>query len=216
MKVEQVEVEIQQLVYSHTCKAITSSMSSLGQVIQAIPIGGEESIQIKPYNGSTDGGSASLKHIQTLTMFGCGSGIEESIKNEDGLGPIHDASGNKRNATPDCSTEAPCSIITYIEARAMHPKLFQWAGPFDTIFVQAPDQTHHSAWSFGSTDDRGNRSFHFTNEADRFMFLQTAKYIGRHRKMWGWNDDAINRYYPKRSFGGLGVFRAVGVEEPKR
>ncbi|PTL77934.1 hypothetical protein DAT35_42835 [Vitiosangium sp. GDMCC 1.1324] len=221
MGVEQVEIVFEEITYSHACNAVLGAGSSGGyrwpwQKIAFLGPQDQARFQLPGPYGNTDGGLAAIKRRLTSSDYGCGAhGRDERAVTLDGLFRLIEKNTAKGNFIPACSEENPCSEVIYVEARAMHPKLFKWAGPFDQLAVKSADGTIRESDVFGSLTGEKNEdgtwkdTWSFHREEERRMFTKVAQWLRRGSLMRGDRHDG-----PERAFGGVGVYRAIGEEDP--
>ncbi len=217
IEAKQVELRVQSFKYSRACEAVlVGFVSPPGdptpwKQVDILPPGESRSFEYAFPLSRPDAGPGALHPSMTSDQFGCGVGTGDApMKFTNGivrLTPEMRAKG----ATPACSEKTPCVMITYFEARALHSKLFRWAGPFDELVVQEADGSVRSSTSFGSMSGEGDVATWGFEPADRVMFTHAAEWI--RKKRW---DSSLKFRFEKaeRAFGGLGVFRAVGLEDP--
>lgn len=207
MDVAQIEIDELILKYSHVCDVVLFVQGGPEKSIASLPYDGQTSIQLMADYWNPDGGPAALHHAQTWDELTC----DDLLGDADG----EPSDAGKGSVNPACTEANPCTLITYVEARAMHPKLFQWTGPFDELGVYSPDGNLRSSWLYGKLHQDGDGGyFEFNQESDRKMFLRVAEYLREYKARWG----MFNRSQsmdPGRAFGGIGVFRAVGADEPR-
>lgn len=125
---EKVEFIVRRSIYSPSCDALVADNTW-----------GDHTVPWKQLEGIKPGELVSLPTNEALVRadnftafltgetFACPVPIEGT---EHMTQPSPDA-GNWRRA---CSSSAPCVGLLYIEARAMHPKTFEWHGPFKEYF----------------------------------------------------------------------------------